>query len=395
MQICGPETGMDDASSTLMPVLTLGQPRPSAKGRGKMPAAPRVAPVPRVAVDDEEATRDLSTMVGGYRIGEMLGRGGISVVFAVTHPSPREPSLPLAMKVITDRRLQDDLAYETIYAHAKAVAALASPHIVRTVDAGRLPSREPYVVMEKLGGEDLAAHLARGGALSIADAMRAVMQACDGLAVAHAAGIVHGDIKPGNLVLVTDAAGSCLKIVDFAPSVPSAVVPGNPLVTLSLGYAAPEQLGAHPDVDARADVWALGVVLHELVTGHRPFVGESLSDMVQATKRLPPPMTGARGAAPQGLEQIVHRCLAHDRSHRYGGVTELRSALALLDREQELASVARLRAATTVRRPISIPARGQFVGPSTRAHTLLLATLGPASALVTMILVRVILSVLH
>jgi serine/threonine protein kinase len=329
--------------------------------------------------------------VSGYRVGEMLGRGGMSSVFEVTHPTARQS---LVMKVVTNLGLQGDLAYEAIYAHAKAVSALKSPHIVRTFDAGRLPSREPFIVMERIDDEDLSARLGRDGKLPVAEAVRAVMQACDGLAEAHAAGIVHGDIKPSNLILVTDPFGpSCLKIVDFAPSVPSAIDPSDPLVTFSPGYAAPEQLGLRADIDARADIWALGVVLRELITGHRAFVGPSIPEMARAMKVLPPPMKSEGADVPAALERIVTRCLAHDRDKRFAGVGELRAALANVDREL-LAGEARLRAATTARgRRSAAPLRSRR--PSLHRRTLFLAALGPASALVTMTLTRVLLAFLY
>lgn len=119
--------------------------------------------------------------------------------------------------------------------------------------------------------------------------------------------------------------------------------------------------------------------------------------MAQAVKHLPPPMTSERGPIPQALEQIVHRCLAHDRGQRYASVTELRAALGQLDRQLALGSEARMRAATTVRRAptIPVPAPVAVVVPSNRVQTFALAALGPASALVTMVLVRVVLAVLH
>jgi serine/threonine protein kinase len=245
--------------------------------------------------------------------------------------------------------------------------------VVRTYDAGRLPSGEPFVVMEQLDGADLEQRLRDDGPLAIADAIRFVMQACDGLAEAHVAGIVHGDIKPGNLLIARGKRGATLKIIDFAPSVPREGAPDDPLVTCSPGYASPEQLGARPDVDGRADVFALGAVLYELVTGTRAFVASNLPEMLRVIGRVPPSMRLLRPEVSPALEIIVRRCLARDREARFDGVRELRDALAAL-----------------VPKPVPSPARK--AGSGRIGRTLFLAALGPAAALVSMTLVRLVMA---
>jgi serine/threonine protein kinase len=304
--------------------------------------APKAPSRPAYEDDDESESRDghlpsveildvvdelqpPPTVVCGYTVGARLGRGGLSVLFEVTHPDGEEP---LAMKVITDARLQHDLAADAIYTHAKSVATVDSPHVVRTLDAGRLPSGEPFVVMEQLDGEDLEVRLrnAPEGRLPIAEAIELMLQACDGLTEAHAAGIVHGDIKPANLLVVRHRRGPCLRIIDFAPSVPRASAPDDPLVTCSPGYASPEQLGARKEVDGRADVWALGAVLYELVTGTRAFTASSLPEMLRVIGRVPPSMRGVRAEVPEALDIIVRRCLAREREMRFATPSQLRAA---------------------------------------------------------------------
>jgi serine/threonine-protein kinase len=327
------------------------------------------APAAEMAHDDAGPS-----VVCGYTIGPLLARGGLSVVFEVTHPDLSEP---LAMKVITDPRIQHDLAADVMYAHASTIATLASPHVVRTFDAGRLPSGEPFVVMERLDGEDLEKQLRVHGPLPVADAVRFVIEACEGLAEAHEAGVVHGDIKPANLVIVAGERGPFLKIIDFAPSVPRASHPEDPLVTCSPGYASPEQLGARPNVDGRADVWALGAVLFELVTGTRAFDATTLPDMLKIIGRVPPPMRLERPEVPAALDIVVRRCLARDREMRFEGVLQLRAALA-----QAMApSMAAARVAT--RRRTRAPRIGRV---------LFFAALGPASALLSMTLVRLVMA---
>jgi eukaryotic-like serine/threonine-protein kinase len=369
----------------------LGQARPAAPGRGKYPTPLRVS----VAVDVDDET---ATTVDRYRIGELLGRGGMATVFAVTHPDRPQP---LAMKVVTDRRLRDDVAFRAIHAHAKAASLLTSPHVVRTVDAGRLPSGEPFIVMEKLAGEDLAARLARTGSLPPAEAFLAVRHACAGLADAHAAGLVHGDVKPGNLVMTTDPFGSpCLKVIDLAPAVPSATDPDDPLVTFSPGYAAPEQLSAGGPVDARADVFALGVVLHELLTGERPYAASGprgLATLLHAMATPPASVRGRLADAPASLDEVLHRCLAFERDARFASVKELSEALVVVEKEWLHATEARQRAAVTARNDVPPSVRLGAGAPRDRRwrRTLFLGALGPASALVSMTLVRVILALIH
>jgi serine/threonine protein kinase len=337
-------------------------------------------------IGDDDVTRTMGTVVCGYRIGPLVARGGLSVLFEVTHPTLGDA---LLMKVITDRRIQHDLAAEAIYVHAEAIAKLESPHVVRTFDAGRLPTGEPFVIMEQLDGEDLEQRLRKSGPLAIAEAVRFVMQACEGLAEAHAAGIVHGDVKPGNLLIARGKrGGAALKVIDFAPSVPRVGAPDDPLVTCSPGYASPEQLGARPDVDGRADVFALGAVLYELVTGKRAFEASNLPDMLKVIGRVPPSMRMLRPEASSALDIIVRRCLARDREARFGGALELRDALAAFAAKELGAkpdtATARGRAAVT--------AKNRLRPPSRVGRTLFLAALGPASALASMTLVRLVMA---
>jgi len=333
-------------------------------------------------VDAPEGTSAKPTVVAGYRIGPLLARGGLSVLFDVTHPEADEP---LAMKVITDARLQHDLAATAIYDHAQRIATVDSPHVVRTMDAGRLPSGEPFVVMERLDGQDLEERLEKEGPLPVIEALELLMQACEGLAKAHAIGIVHGDVKPANLLVVGRGRRACLKIIDFAPSVPRAADPDDPLVTCSPGYASPEQLGARRDVDGRADVWALGAVLYELVTGQRAFTASSLPEMLQVIGRVPPSMRGLRPGVPESLDIAVRRCLAREREMRFASPVELRSALAAVVKELRKTTNPRdTRNGTTARNLRR--SKGRF------GRVLFLTALGPASAFLSMTLVRLVMA---
>lgn len=369
------------------------------------------------AREDDSATHPIETVVRGYCIGSVLGRGGMSVVFRVSHPMLQEP---LAMKVITDPRLQDEAAVDAIYEHAKTMTTVVCAHVVRTIDAGQLPSGEPFVVMERLDGVNLADHLSEHGPLPLEDAIAYALQLSDGLAATHAAGIVHGDIKPANLVLVRDDTGaSCIKIIDFAPSIPRPNEPGSPLVTCSPGYVSPEQLGARDDVDARADVWAVGAVLYELVTGRRAFDANSLAERLNATTLAPPSVQASRRDAPDALDRVIRCCLAREREARYGDASLLHDALldvlaALVTTtppsktrapsiERATLPAAHDEAPTPVSVPTPLPlpasaspptaARGSAARVSPRvARMALLGALGPVCALVSMTLVRLFLA---
>jgi hypothetical protein len=210
-----------------------------------------------------------------------------------------------------------------------------SEHVARVIDVGALPGGEPYVVMEYLEGDDLADVLARRGPLPVATAVGYVLEACEALAEAHALGIVHRDLKPANLFLATRSSGPpIVKVLDFGISkstVPASegqltktsAVMGSPL------YISPEQIASARTVDVRSDVWALGVVLFELLSATLPFMGETLTEVIAAVlQRDHVPLRAARSDVPAALEAVVHRCLMKDPATRFASVAELAVALA-------------------------------------------------------------------
>ena len=283
--------------------------------------APRPEPPTHRYIDQEAETREMHQSVRGYRIGSLLGRGESSVVFAVTNPFV--PEL-LAMKVMTDRRLQSDESIDAISTHAKAVAALKSPHVARPIDAGRLPTGEPFVVTAQAKGHDLASSLAEYGPLPEVDARRILSQACEGLAEAHVAGIVHGNLRADRIVLATSESGEAIAVVNgFEPRLGASPDAPDALDVTTLGYLAPEQLGGASAIDARADVWALGVILYELMTGQQPFHGATVAELAAATATTPALLCDTLSP----LGEIARRCLAHDRDARFADAAALHEAL--------------------------------------------------------------------
>ena len=207
--------------------------------------------------------------------------------------------------------------------------------MARVTDVGTLDNGSPYMVMEYLNGTDLGDLVAKQGKLSISDAVEFVLQACEAVAEAHALGIVHRDLKPSNLFLIRRADGSaCVKVLDFGISklttgndsqmamTRTAMVMGSPL------YMSPEQMASARDVDARTDIWAIGAILHELVTGSLPFTATAMPQLCHKILQEPPVLlTEARADAPLGLQEVVLRCLQKKPADRYPTVAELAADL--------------------------------------------------------------------
>ena len=270
-----------------------------------------------------------------FRVGPVIGRGGMSVVYQAQHVQLGQD---VAVKVLGTPGKETRRAFERALVEAQATARLTSEHVVRVFDVGMTDRGHAYVVMEKLAGDDVARAL-RKGPTALSDAVAIVLQACHALAEAHASGIVHRDIKPSNLFLATGPDRTIVvKVLDFGlaradsrfstTSKAAEAVLAMPRVVGSPGYASPEQLSTAGDVDARADIWGLGVVLYELVTGRRPFEAGNLADALIAAITVPmPPMGTAERPVPAAFEAIVRRCLEKDRENRFAEVPDLADAL--------------------------------------------------------------------
>jgi len=203
-------------------------------------------------------------------------------------------------------------------------------------DVGRLENGSPYMVMEYLSGADLEGVLAQQGPLPVAVAATYVMQACDGIAEAHDAGVVHRDLKPANLFLTKRANGSpCIKVLDFGISKsinPDEAANSMTRTTAIMGspyYMSPEQMRSSKNVDHRTDLWALGVILYQLSTGRVPFPGETITEVCSGVLADDPPNLGQYlPGMPAEFEHLVRRCLQKRPEHRFGNARELANALA-------------------------------------------------------------------
>jgi serine/threonine-protein kinase len=272
-------------------------------------------------------------LAGKYRIDRVLGEGGMGVVVAATHV---ELEQKVAIKFLLPDALRNAEVVSRFSREARAAARIRGEHVARVIDVGALETGAPYIVMEYLEGRDLAAILAAHGPLPVVDVVSYVLQACEALAEAHLAGIVHRDIKPANLFLAATADRShIIKVLDFGisksmdPNSASGSLTRTSAVLGSAFYLSPEQLVAAKTVDHRADIWALGIVLYQLLAGRVPFDGESMPEVVaHILKNQPIPLRQIRPDVPDPLAAIIAHCLREMPHERFGSVLELARALA-------------------------------------------------------------------
>lgn len=270
---------------------------------------------------------------GKYRVERVLGRGGMGVVVAAEHLDLRRR---VAVKCIRGQVPPSPVETGRFVKEARVAAQLRSENVVHVTDVGTLDSGAPFIVMEYLEGQDLARYLAEQGPLPVPETVGYVMEALVGLAEAHRIGIVHRDLKPSNLFLARRPDGSTIvKILDFGISkVLSAESIDTAGVTTNAGhgsphYMSPEQIRAPASVDSRTDIWSLGVVLYELLTGERPHTASSISGLAVSIVTEPArPPREVRPELSRDLERVVLRCLQKQPARRYSNVAELAAALA-------------------------------------------------------------------
>ena len=274
-------------------------------------------------------------MAGKYLVEEVIGEGGAGVVVAAHHLELDEK---VALKFLRADMMHDPDVVARFAHEAKAAATIKCEYVARVFDVGVAPGGAPFFVMEHLEGHDLAVELLHRGSLPVRDAVECAMQVCEALAVAHAKGIIHRDIKPENLFLVDRGdAIPVIKVLDFGiskatlrgsifgsslPQLDKTRVLGTPF------YMSPEQIRSTDSVDVRTDIWSLGMVLYELLTGQPGFVGDSISAVCETIKNEPlPPLAGRRPDLHPGLVTVIERCLEKDADKRFPNVGELSLAL--------------------------------------------------------------------
>jgi eukaryotic-like serine/threonine-protein kinase len=283
--------------------------------------------------DSAAGVREGDVLVGKYRVERVLGVGGMGVVVAAHHIQLDEK---VALKFLLPETLDVPEAIARFTREARAAVKIKSEHVARVSDVGTLPNGAPYMVMEYLEGGDLGAWLKERGPLPIEQAVDFVLQASEAIAEAHALGIVHRDLKPANLFCVRLADGRlCVKVLDFgiskmssagglgpAAMTQTSAIMGSPL------YMSPEQMRSAKTVNGQTDIWALGVILFQFLTGVPPFVADSLPELaLRVTTDPPPGLRSQRPDVPPELEAAVLRCLEKDRTRRFADVAEMAKAL--------------------------------------------------------------------
>ena len=286
-----------------------------------------------------------------YSIEQTLGVGGMGVVVAA-----RDQRLDrrVAIKFLLPKLAGSETAVQRFTREARAATRVTSEHVVRLLEIDKLPSGTPFFVMEHLEGSDLRALLRERGALSPGLAVDYVLQALQAVAEGHVKGIVHRDIKPGNLFLTARADGTPLiKVLDFgiaktldSDSAESTSLTSSDDVRLgSPAYMPPEQLQNPRDVDKRSDIWSLGATLYELLCGRPPFEGPGYLELASRILTKPPiPLSEqpVPPTLPHGLEAILRKCLEKDRNARYANAVDLAAALAPFGSDDARVSLGRI-----------------------------------------------------
>ncbi|MSP26764.1 MAG: serine/threonine protein kinase, partial [Myxococcales bacterium] len=290
--------------------------------------------------NESGAGRIGSVIQGKYRIDSTLGAGGMGQVYRACH---EELGKTVAIKFLNVTEQADEAQVARFLREARAISAVTSAHIVELFDWGRDAAGQPFLVMELLEGRELRARMEQYGKLPVREAVRFAIQILRGLKRVHAAGIVHRDLKPENVFIVTgDDEELHLKILDFGLSklvdsdgsllarsprlTQAGAVIGTPL------YMAPEQVEALDGVDHRVDLWAMGVILYEMLCGAPPFVERSYARLVMAICQLDAaPPSRLNGDVPSALDALLARALRRDPAERFQSADEFLAALGALD----------------------------------------------------------------
>ena len=298
-------------------------------------------------------------IAGKYRVERVLGRGGMSVVVGARHATLDQA---VAIKFQTSAPAGRDDAVGRFLREARAAARIESDHVCRVFDVGLLDSGIPYMVMEHLDGRDLEAELLSRGVLPIVEAVDYTLQVLDAIAAAHAMGIVHRDLKPGNLfITLRPDRTRRIKVLDFGISKAERGRDAKLTDTISLvgtpAYMSPEQIRNSKKIDARTDIWSLGVILFELLTGQGPFLGDEIGEILDNVLNTPPrSILALRPDLPPELAAVVDRCLDKKRDARFASAGQLARALAPFGTNAEASSLRALQLGQNLKGSIRPPA---------------------------------------
>ena len=267
-------------------------------------------------------TLEAGSTVGHYVIAEELGAGGMGIVYRA-HDTRLDR--PVALKFLPPHLTTDDEADQRLLVEARAAAGLDHPNICTIHEIGTLPDGRSFIAMAYYPGKNLTRHLEARGRLAPEEAVTIGIQVARGLGRAHAADIIHRDVKPANIFLVDDGP---VKILDFGIAKVSGVeITREGMALGTIAYMSPEQIRGER-LDARTDIWSLGVVLYEMCTGERPFLGADQVALMHGILELDvPPLDVMIPGFPPDLQAAIERCLSKDPRHRFPQIDDLIAAL--------------------------------------------------------------------
>jgi serine/threonine-protein kinase len=270
-------------------------------------------------------------VAGKYLIARVLGEGGMGIVYEATHQRLRQR---VALKMLLPAMLEHEVLVSRFEREARAAAQLRGRHVARVVDVDVTPDGLPYMVMDFLEGHDLQVEIDARGRIDVPEAVDWVLQACAAMVEAHQIGIIHRDLKPSNLFLARegDLGTRIVKVLDFgiskiATDGEAKLTDAHTVMGTAL-YMSPEQVLASHAVDARTDIWALGVILYEALSGRVPWLGPAQQVAAAIVTTDPPDLCSLSPALPAELAAIVHTALRRDPDARFPDVRQLSAALA-------------------------------------------------------------------
>ncbi len=319
--------------------------------------------LPLASGGSQQATLAVGDVLDGkYELVRLLGEGGMGAVWEAKN---RTVGRVVAIKCLLPHAAASAMIVARFEQEARAATAIGNEHIVEVFDMGRLASGAPYMVMERLQGCDLEQLISRDGPLTLAHASALIGQICDGLAAAHARGIVHRDMKPLN-VFVTSRSDRAefIKLLDFGISKVrgeiGSATDGMTRTGVAMGtpyYMPPEQAQGRRDLDHRADIYAVGAILYEMITGDMPLDADSTAELLARILRdRPVPPTAIRPELPAAIDDVVMRALEKDPRDRYQNVQDLAAALQAVATTSAEAAEAATLVSATLADPQTLPA---------------------------------------
>src|SRR5215212_5361058 len=295
------------------------------------PDSTTLCPADGIALEKEGDSLLGTTLAGKYRIDERLNEGGMGTVYRGTHVLMEKT---VAIKVLRPALAADEKIVARFSREARAASRISHPHALSVTDFGEDKGGVVFLVMEYLKGETLKEVIKSEGQMPLPRVREIIRQVCGALEAAHAEGAVHRDLKSDNIMLIDVGGGDWAKVLDFGIAKITEKVGQDPALTapnLIIGtpqYMSPEQCSQAAEIDSRSDIYSLGVILYEMLTGHVPFTGESPTAIMMKHLQDPPPsVLEERRDLPAAVARVVTRALAKRPEDRYQTVSELSEEL--------------------------------------------------------------------